>query len=707
MRDRIIHNVVDLFCGCGGLSLGFDAYRTRSGNSVFRTILAVDNWKPAVEVFGWNHPPAPGARQQIGRRADLSWFNHPSEALLFYLAHYAGCLPGDGLATELSEAGFENFLSSLKVIDEEFQKELTRLAKESSHKSTLMTVDAKVFSLALAKSTLGKLHLSSLRELSLDLESLPWTDEYSTGSLPKLGRMKVAPGASHLAAAAEVWDLANQQVSGAASSKGRGQHRGNASRMSSLLAYFESPAGEKLSDAWRTWFASRLAVRSAFCLAAYEKLKVMYTEPRRVSILLGGPPCKGFSRIGRAVIRELREQGAHAWACNKFGDERNALMYRYVVFLEALQPGLFIFENVSNFASKLKTPDGEFDAPQLLEELIESLDAEDVKYDVDATIVRARNHGIPQARERYIMCGIKVGSIDLPPSSILSIRQYAHEVTLGEALSGLSGAKIFRSEAGSTAATVEVADPPGQGAPEATAAYYEWIRKPRVGSNAPERQVDSHIFRQPRVDDARFYKLLAPGVRWMDLKTPAATSIGVLAKLLEDASSALARVKSNDALLKRLSQASELVNDSLALRLLLEQSSVGLEEPHHLLSDGYLANGSGQHGDWLERLSANRPCKTVVAHIGKDTYGYVHPFEPRPITIREAARVQAFPDWFSFAGVGVVDAYSMIGNAVPPLLAYHFAERVAVGLGLEDDDRRSAAIAPLQRKRAQRNLPFG
>jgi hypothetical protein len=55
----------------------------------------------------------------------------------------------------------------------------------------------------------------------------------------------------------------------------------------------------------------------------------------------------------------------------------------------------------------------------------------------------------------------------------------------------------------------------------------------------------------------------------------------------------------------------------------------------------------------------------------------MHPYLDRAISIREAARIQSFPDYFTFGEIGVVDAYTMIGNAVPPLLANMFAESFA------------------------------
>ncbi len=171
--------------------------------------------------------------------------------------------------------------------------------------------------------------------------------------------------------------------------------------------------------------------------------------------------------------------------------------------------------------------------------------------------------------------------------------------------------------------------------------------------------------RRPRDDDGALYRYLAPGMRWMDYKLDGAPTLTRLRRALE---AARGRRRAADAEIDALLA---LLDDSLLLRLLLE----GIDPQHHLLLDGYLAKGTDRHGDWLERLAPDRPCKTVVAHIGKDTYGYVHPTEPRALSLREAARVQSFPDWFRLGGAGVVDAYSMVGNAVPPLLANAFARR--------------------------------
>ncbi len=72
--------------------------------------------------------------------------------------------------------------------------------------------------------------------------------------------------------------------------------------------------------------------------------------------------------------------------------------------------------------------------------------------------------------------------------------------------------------------------------------------------------------------------------------------------------------------------------------------------------------------DKYNRLKWNGLSRTITAHIAKDGYWYIHPSQDRTLSIREAARIQTFPDSFLFAGFPS-RRYSQIGNAVPPFLA--------------------------------------
>jgi site-specific DNA-cytosine methylase len=168
----------------------------------------------------------------------------------------------------------------------------------------------------------------------------------------------------------------------------------------------------------------------------------------------------------------------------------------------------------------------------------------------------------------------------------------------------------------------------------------------------------------------------------MDYRCDSAPTLARLAQFVGAVDEALARtpglaarlgVSSDDAQALR-----QVLDGSLSLRLLLESiPALPGETQHHLLAPNYLKKKEGQHGDWLARMDPSRPSKTMTSHMAKDTYAYVHPTRPRTLSVREAARIQTFPDSYRFSSVGLVDAFRMIGNAVPPLLSKQFAFRVA------------------------------
>jgi hypothetical protein len=77
-------------------------------------------------------------------------------------------------------------------------------------------------------------------------------------------------------------------------------------------------------------------------------------------------------------------------------------------------------------------------------------------------------------------------------------------------------------------------------------------------------------------------------------------------------------------------------------------------------------------GDKMRRIRGDRPAPTIVAHLAKDGYMFIHPYEDRTITVREAARFQSFPDSFDLSAGGenpISSQFRQVGNAVPPILA--------------------------------------
>jgi DNA (cytosine-5)-methyltransferase 1 len=97
--------------------------------------------------------------------------------------------------------------------------------------------------------------------------------------------------------------------------------------------------------------------------------------------------------------------------------------------------------------------------------------------------------------------------------------------------------------------------------------------------------------------------------------------------------------------------------------------------------------------DKYKKLDENDLSRTITAHIAKDGYWYIHPRQPRTLTVREAARIQSFPDDFRFAGPPSA-AFKQIGNAVPPLVAQAMGQAVLSSLdaaGLKSESARGTA----------------
>ena len=124
---------------------------------------------------------------------------------------------------------------------------------------------------------------------------------------------------------------------------------------------------------------------------------------------------------------------------------------------------------------------------------------------------------------------------------------------------------------------------------------------------------------------------------------------------------------------------------------LLQEHLDGLDTPPRI--------GSARHAELVARfvppydatkfpnkwrkMERDHPARTLMAHLGKDSYSHIHhdSSQARTISVREAARLQSFPDGVTFCG-SMNAGFRQIGNAVPPLVAYALARQIRKQLGL-------------------------
>lgn len=687
------HLVVDIFSGCGGLSLGFDLLD--SGRQ-FRTVLAIDNEHAPIATFNRNTAIPGYEGHPVGRVTDLTEFLNEAEFLTYYLSHAAKILNDQDLATDLSalkQGAFPAFLDDIARADRAYLERLNEIRASPAWRDAYVALDRQ----ALLQTSVVHFHdRLALPRPSLKVATMPailWHEQWD--DRPKRQRAARAAQDEWVKLASTEWDAEVVALSSRGSAEGRGQLSASMRRVGMFTQFLDSEAMHSVRDAWVVWRGARLALRES--LFGDEdfgaNLRTLYNNRAPVSVLVGGPPCQGFSRIGRGKIRSLAEAAVHTQVSAEAGDARNLLFQRYVMVLGALRPKTFLFENVQHFQSVVKANGVEFQATEVLAEAISNMSDGEVRYEVASNVLDASRHGIPQARQRFFMAGVRADKdakgAAAAAQSCLRLRR-EREAPLSLALAGLSQPGIVGGDAraGDVMAAQSTLD-----AVSADHPYLKWVRQPRPGADASPAAVDGHASRAARADDAAFFALMGPGRRWMDYRSDQAPTLIELAGLIDgllaiepelwdkvqQAVGSFGGVVGDRMPLEDLRRR---IDGSLSLRLLLEHAGERLGSSHHLLTESYLAKREGNHGDWVARMDPSRPSKTMVSHMGKDTYAYIHPFSPRTISVREAARIQSFPDWFSFGDAALTDAFKMIGNAVPPMLSYAIATKVANVLAL-------------------------
>ena len=201
-----------------------------------------------------------------------------------------------------------------------------------------------------------------------------------------------------------------------------------------------------------------------------------------------------------------------------------------------------------------------------------------------------------------------------------------------------------------------------------------WVTVDNAFSDMPElfKTADSK-YRQPQLNEVAFYKTEASNEfqelmrNWYGTENPAVSANSF--RKTERDFRIFEQMKPGD---------NYLAAHEIAVKLFEEDAKAygykeGTDNYEKLYKKTVPVYGTDKfEGKW-KRLDGSRPSHTLMAHLAKDTYSHIHPWEPRGISVREAARIQSFPDDFLF-NCNMGEAYREIGNAVPPLLAYGIAK---------------------------------
>lgn len=411
------------------------------------------------------------------------------------------------------------------------------------------------------------------------------------------------------------------------------------------------------------------------------------------TILIGGPPCQAYSLVGRA-----RAKGKVGYVPEE--DERHYLFREYIRVLDRLRPAAFVMENVKGMLSS--TVESRLVFEMLMEDLASLGSGRGHHYEMRAIrladgraslqkaeqpsdfIVCAEEWGVPQRRHRVIIVGIRSDLADRATGTTMPVAGVTRTV---DAAIGMM---------------------------------------PRLRSGLSRGRDDPAIWRREVVEAARLLACIHRSREDGPLRD-AFYTVATDPKTGLPATRLSARLPdgygtSNDALLAWLERP--------ALRGLAQHETRG-----HMASDlgrylfaavfgavrGYSPKAadfplslSPDHRNWHSGVFNDRfrvqlaaeASTTVTSHISKDGHYFIHPdpMQCRSLTVREAARLQTFPDDYLFLG-NRTQQYVQVGNAVPPFLARQIAQIVLNAITCVDPKRQGTAPRELHVLSTDLNRP--
>ncbi|MHA1284109.1 MAG: DNA cytosine methyltransferase [Promethearchaeota archaeon] len=308
-------------------------------------------------------------------------------------------------------------------------------------------------------------------------------------------------------------------------------------------------------------------------------IKNKYLRNGKITGIIGGPPCQGFSTVGY----------------RKTSDYRNSLIYFFIKAVKFFKPKFFVMENVPGILT--------MEGGKVIKKI--KLLYNKIGYQCILRILLAADFGVPQLRKRVFFIGTKdksVYSLNIKktnqPNSfqkqLFDNNSLPSYLTVRDALSDILEIKPFNSN-------------------YAEDSYKEYIKKPQT-------EYQKYL----RKNSAKLYDHFAPN--------------------------------HSKEVIERISH-------------------IRQGENHNSLPEKYKLKGG--YSNIYGRLDLKKPADTITGNCGcvSAPGRFIHPTQHRAISVREAARLQSFPDNYRFFG-NLRDKYREVGNAVPPLMSFAIAKGI-------------------------------
>jgi len=345
--------------------------------------------------------------------------------------------------------------------------------------------------------------------------------------------------------------------------------------------------GAKFRIAWPRWLPKE-PIGIATLLRGY--IEELESLEGKIDILVGGPPCQGFSSAGR----------------RKHNDPRNKLFGSYLRIVDVLRPKAVLIENVRGFTVDFNVDHRVKNYSHKLREKLSE------RYDVFEELLDLSQFGVPQLRTRYFLLALQPGLCTVNPFDLLRKRlpSFLRSLRLKAPVTSWAAISDLELSRGGTQPSSET---PGFDEIRYTSPLTHFQKLMGAGETVPG---DLRLARHSDDIADRFQEII-------------------------ELSHAEGRLNTS-------------ISDEMRARFGLKKRALRVLDP-------------------------DRPSPTITS-LPDDL---LHYREPRALTVRENARLQSFPDWFSFKGKYTtgghlrrkeVPRFTQVANAVPPLVARAFGE---------------------------------